>query len=100
MLKYPVFKDSIRFYKYKFAGIEDPVEIEAVNKYQARNILNETIIKTTQLQNRPLLGESVSLPIFGHTTKEVEETTFIWVGFENTGSGWMKLEDYERAEKK
>lgn len=99
MLNYPVIKHSIRFYRYKFLGLDEPIEIEALNKKQARTILNETILLNPELHNRPVIGESLSLPIFGETIKEIDGVDYVWVGFANTVDGWMKLEDYENAEK-
>jgi hypothetical protein len=36
MFNYPVEKYILRFYKYKFSGIEKPVVIEAQNKLESR----------------------------------------------------------------
>ena len=99
MLNYPVFKRCVRFYRYKFLGLDEPIEIEATHKKEARRILNETILQTPNLHNRPIIGEYLSLPIFGETIKEIDEIDYVWVGFDNTDSGWMKLDDYDRATK-
>ena len=91
-MQYPVFKRRIRYYRYYFIGLDEPVEIMATYKKEARRLLYETINSTPLLQKRHIIGETVTLPIFGETTEEIN-------GFENTETGWMKLKDYERAEK-
>lgn len=99
MLNYPVIKRSIRFYRYTFLGINEPIEVEATYKIEARTILNEIISQNPNLHNRPILGETVTLPIFGETIKDIDEVEYVWVGFDNTQSGWMKLDDYDSAQK-
>ena len=98
-MQYPVFKRRIRYYRYYFIGLDEPVEIMATYKKEARKLLYETINSTPLLQKRHIIGETVTLPIFGETTEEINGEDYVWVGFENTETGWMKLKDYERAEK-
>jgi hypothetical protein len=100
LLNYPVIKRCVRFYRFKFLGLDEPIEVEATYRKEARMILNEIISQTPDLINRPIIGETVTLPLFGETIKEINDVEYVWVGFDNTQSGWMKLEDYERAEKK
>jgi len=95
LLNYPVIKRSARFYRYKFLGLDEPIEVEATYRKEARTLLNEIIAQTPELHNRPIIGETVTLPLFGETTKYENDVELVWVGFDNTQSGWMKLKDYE-----
>jgi hypothetical protein len=72
MFNYPVEKHIIRFYKYKLLGYENnPITIEANNKLQARQKLTYFLEKYPQYQGIPVISESLSLPIFGETVKEI-----------------------------
>lgn len=87
---YPVEKHCIRFYKYKFLGYEDkPVIIEAYNKLEARKKLAYFIQLHPNLMNIPVIGESLSLPIYGETTKNINNIQHVWVG-----NGWIPLNEF------
>jgi hypothetical protein len=95
MFNYPVEKHVIRFYSYKFLGYEDkPVVIEAYNKLEARRKLNYFREKNPALQSIPVVSESLTLPIWGETTKKIDNVTHVYVGKLNA-SGWMPLSDFE-----
>lgn len=94
MFNYPVEKYCIRFYKYKFLGFEDkPIIIEAYNKLEARRKLSYFIQLHPELQSVPVIGESLSLPIFGETTKTINDIKHVWVG-NLSPSNWMPLDDF------
>jgi hypothetical protein len=96
MLNYPVEKHCLRFYKYKFLGFEDkPVVVEAYNKLQARQLLRYFIEKNPILLNIPVVDESLSLPIFGETTKNINGVEHVWVG-SISSTNWMPLEEFEK----
>lgn len=97
MFNYPVEKHCIRFYKYKFLGFEDnPVIIEAYNKLEARQKLNYFIQLHPELSSIPVIGESLSLPIFGETTKNINNVKHVWVG-NLSPSNWMSLEEFLKS---
>ena len=92
---YPVEKNILRFYKYRFKGIEKPIVIEAYNKIEARNKLFLLMEKIPELKNLGVIDERLTLPIFGRTKKMIDEIDHIWVG-ELTKSGWMPLEEFDK----
>ena len=98
MFNYPVEKHVIRFYTYKFFGLEQrPVVIEAYNKIEARRKLAYIIEKNPALYNIPVVSESLTLPIWGETTKKINGIQHVWVGT-NSASGWMPLSDFQNMQ--
>lgn len=95
MFNYPVEKNILRFYKYKFYGYEKPLIIEAYNKLHARQILSYFLEKNPQYQGVEVISESLSLPIFGETTKIINGVENVWVG-ELTHNSWMPLDEYDK----
>jgi hypothetical protein len=96
MFNYPVEKYILRFYKYKFLGYENnPITIEAYNKLEARQKLTYFLEKYPQYQGIPVISESLSLPIFGETVKEINEDEYVWVG-DLTPSKWMLVSEFEK----
>ena len=92
MLNYPVEKHTLRFYKYKFLCLEDdPVQVEAFNRKEARVMLRDFILNNPKFQNKPIISETVSLPIVGFTTKNIDNIENVWIG-----KGWMPLWEYEK----
>lgn len=91
---YPVEKNILRFYKYKFFGFEDnPITIEAYNKLEARQKLLYFLQLYPQYSGIPVVSESLSLPIFGETTKTINGIEQVWCG-NLTNNGWMPLNDF------
>ena len=96
MFNYPVEKHILRFYKYKFLGLEDhPITIEAYNKTEARKKLIYFLEKNPQLQLGSVVDESVSLPILYETTKEINGVEHVWVG-NMTLTNWMPIDDFNK----
>ena len=95
MFNYPVEKHGIRFYKYKFEGVKKPIIIEAFNKLEARRKLFLALDQFPNLRDVKIIDESVSLPLFGITTKNIEGIENVWVG-SITFSGWMPIEEFEK----
>jgi hypothetical protein len=91
MFKYPVEKYGLRFYKYKFLGIDGIVNIEAQNRKEARYFLNVFILNNTKYHNVPIISETLSLPIYGETTKMIDNIECVWIG-----NGWMPLWEFEK----
>jgi len=91
--KYPAEKSSLRFYKYKFSGFSKPIIIEAYNKTEARQKL-KYVIDQLQITNS-VIDESLSLPIFGRTTKISDGMELTWVG-NLSPTCWMPTEDFEK----
>jgi len=94
MFNYPVEKNCIRFYKYKFLGYENtPIVIEAYNKLEARTKLTYFLQLHPEYSSIPVIGESLSLPIFGETIKNIDNIKHVWVG-NMTPTNWMPLDDF------
>jgi hypothetical protein len=98
MYNYPVEKNILRFYKYKFSGYEEtPVTIEAYTKLEARRKLSYFLEKYPQYQGIPVVAESLSLPIFGETIKVINGIENVWVG-NLTTSSWMPLIEFQKLD--
>lgn len=78
--------NKIKLYSYYFFGVEKPVVIEARNRLQAREKIEEILpnLPIQYSQNR-IVGESVKMPLVGITDKVIKGETYIW-----NGNGWQK----------
>lgn len=95
---YPVEKHSLRFYKYKFEGQEKKqFVIEAYNKIEARKKLYYLIEKNRLLNKVKVIDETVTLPVFGRTTKNINSIEHIWVK-NLTPSGWMPKSEFDKLD--
>jgi len=95
MFNYPVEKHTIRFYKYKLSGYDEPIVVEAYNKSQARNMLREHVAMRPELRGVKVISETLSLPIFGETTKQMGGVTLVWVG-EVSQTHWLTLDEFKK----
>jgi hypothetical protein len=96
VFNYPVEKHILRFYIYKFLGLENnPITIEAYNKLEARKKLLYFLEKNPDLNLGSVVDESVTLPILYETKKDINGTEYVWVG-NMTQSNWMPLEEFEK----
>lgn len=99
-MQYPV-KQGIRIYSYFFLGIEKPIKIEAVNKMQSRQMLQQLLpTLPEEYQRSKVVGESVVVPLKGITEKFVKGVKFVWVGEDKSKDGWMEEGLYLRATNK
>jgi hypothetical protein len=93
MIRYPVEKNVLRFYKYKFYQSDEIVTIEAFNRKQARTLLRDFILNNHKLQNLTIISETLTLPIFGQTTKMINNVENVWIG-----TGWIPLWEFKKYE--
>jgi hypothetical protein len=93
MIRYPVEKNILRFYKYKFYQSDEIVTIEAFNRKQARTLLRDFIRTTPKLKNLPVISETLTLPIYGQTTKMIDNIENVWIG-----NGWIPLWEFKKYE--
>jgi len=93
MIRYPVEKNVLRFYKYKFYQSDEIVTIEAFNRKQARTLLRDFILNNPKLQNLTIISETLTLPIFGQTTKMIDNVENVWIG-----TGWIPLWEFKKYE--
>lgn len=91
MFQYPVEKNCLRFYRFTFLGIKEPVTVEAFNKAQAKVLLRDFILTKPALQNKPIINLSVAIPIVGETTKIVNNIEMVYIP-----NGWMPLFEYKQ----
>ena len=93
MIRYPVEKNVLRFYKYKFYQSDEIVTIEAFNRKQARTLLRDFIINNPKLNNLAIISETLTLPIYGQTTKMINNVENVWIG-----NGWIPLWEFKKYE--
>ena len=84
---------AIKFYKYKFFGIDKPIVIEAHNRVSARVAL-EKINLPVEYANSRIVGESVVVPLLGISEKTINGKKHIWVGEKKSKTGWMEEGEY------
>jgi hypothetical protein len=95
MFNYPVEKHTIRFYKYKFLGYNEPIIVEAYNKMEARDLLKHHVANRPELRGVKVISETLSLPIFGETTKEFNGITMVWVG-NLSQTNWVTMDEFKK----
>jgi len=76
-------------------GYNEPIVVEAYNKIEARNMLREFVHNNPHLHGVKVISESLSLPIFGETTKQINGEQYVWVGA-TSQSNWMLLNEFEK----
>ena len=97
MSNFPFEKPTIRLYKYYFFGLPEPIIISAYNKKEAR-VAMDRIWKQLPppYQASKVIGETVTLPVFGVTERKQGDKTLVWVGKEYSSTGWMDREQYKK----
>lgn len=93
MIRYPVEKNILRFYKYKFFDSNEVITVEAFNRKQARQGLTQLINNTPELQKLKVISETVTLPIYGETTKMINDVEYVWIS-----NGWIPVWEFEKNE--
>jgi hypothetical protein len=96
-MKFSFDKPTIRLYRYYFLGVPKPVIIQAYNKAEARSTIERIWSRLAkEYQQSRIIGETVSLPVFGVSTRQEGEENFVWVGKDYSSSGWMKSNEFEK----
>ncbi len=95
MYNYPVEKNILRFYKYKFSGYSEVITVEAYNRIEARQMLKEYVRNTPELHNVKVISETLSLPIFGESIKVIDGNEYVWVGNLSLDN-WMLLSEFKK----
>ena len=97
MSNFPFEKPTIRLYKYYFLGLPEPIIISAYNKKEARAAIDRIWRQLPPAyQASKIIGETVTLPVFGVTERKQGERTVVWVGKEYSQTGWMDREQYKK----
>lgn len=80
---------QIKIYRYYFENKKHPLCIVANNRVEARHKLSLGVSPYMQTEKQPiLLGETVAIPVIGKSKMYLDNVSYIWVGFENSPSGW------------
>lgn len=93
--------NGARLYKFYFAGIKIPVIIEAFTSEKARDTIEQNWEKLDPVyQNSYIIGETVTVPVEGITTKKINNVEYTWVGYEKTRDGWQDTASLTKEAKK
>lgn len=96
-MKFSFDKPTIRLYRYYFLGLPKPIIIQAYNKVEAREAIDKIWGQLgKEYQNSRIIGETVSVPVFGVSKRVEGEKTYVWVGKDYSKSGWLESSDFEK----
>lgn len=85
----------LKFYKFYFGGIEDPVIIEAYSSVQARSLLQNALLQMPQEYGySKVISETVETPVIGISSIRINGIKHLWVGKSTTANGWMEEQEY------
>ena len=86
---------NLKRYKYYFQQLDKPIVIEAVSRKTADEILINLNIKMGNWMNiKDLLDLRIETLVIGVSKKIINKKNFIWVGTNNSKSGWMEEDEY------
>lgn len=90
-------KPTIRLYRFYFLGISTPITIQAYNEKEARASINKIWGNLSpQHQKSRIIGQTVTVPVFGVSKRKEGDKTLVWVGKGFSKTGWMDEEDYKK----
>lgn len=90
-------KPTIRIYKYYFLGLSEPILIQAYNKVEARATMKKVAPKLPQpYQESKVIGETVTVPVYGITERKDGGKDYVWVGKEQSATCWMEKSEFEK----
>jgi len=96
-MKFSFDKPTIRLYRYYFLGIPKPIIIQAHDKVEARATIDRIWAQLgREYQNSKIIGETVSVPVFGVSTRVEGDRSYVWVGKDYSKNGWMESSQYEK----
>ena len=96
-MKFSFDKPTIRLYRYYFLGIAKPIIIQAHDKVEARATIDRIWGQLAkEYQQSKIIGETVSVPVFGVSTRVENDKTYLWVGKEYSKNGWMESNEYQK----
>jgi hypothetical protein len=95
--KLPDEETIIKLYKFRFAGLEQPVIIEAFNNNQARILLKDALrMMPPEYGLSKVIDETVVTPVVGVSQIIQNGRPLVWVGKETSDTGWIDKEEYEK----
>lgn len=90
-------KPTIRLYRFYFLGISTPITIQAYNEKEARATIDKIWCNLSKpYQASRIIGQTVSVPVFGVTKRIEGEVTLVWVGKGFSKTGWMNIDVYKK----
>lgn len=92
-------KPKIKFYKFFFKDKPKPVIIEAYNKIDADNMLEEVKERTKSINMLDLIDMRIEMPIKGISKRKRFGENYIWVGLEYTSDGWLLEYEFNKKNK-
>lgn len=96
-MKFSFDKPTIRLYRYYFLGLPKPIIIQAYDKVEARAAIDRIWGELAkEYQQSKIIGETVSVPIFGVSKRSEGDKTYVWVSKEYSKSGWMEASEFEK----
>ena len=91
-----------KLYKFFFAGVEEPIEIQASCSREARLFLVKILPTLDPIYQggRPVIGQTVTKLLVGVSFRvDKKGIKYIWVGFDKAKTGWQTEADLEAAAK-
>lgn len=89
-------KPTTRHYKYYFLGIPEPIIIEAFDEQTARRYIDDNLPRLPEpYKSSRIIGQTVTVPAFGVSERDIEGTKYVWVGKKHTKTGWIPKKDFK-----
>lgn len=85
----------ILLYTFYFEGIALPLKIEAPNQSEARQILSLILLRMPEYAHSRIIDELVESPVTGVTTKLHNGVRYLYVGFDQSDTGWKPLNELQ-----
>jgi|694.fasta_scaffold02526_36 hypothetical protein len=96
-MKFSFEKPTIRLYRFYFLGISTPLTIQAYNEKEARIAVDKIWNRLSkEYQVSRIIGQTVSVPIFGVSKRKEGDKTLVWVGKGFSKTGWMDIEVFKK----
>lgn len=96
-MKFSFEKPTIRLYRFYFLGISNPITIQAYNEKEARKTIDGIWVKLPKpYQASRIIGQTVSVPVFGVSKRQEGDKTLVWVGKGFSKTGWMDMEVFKK----
>ena len=96
-MKFSFEKPTIWLYRFYFLGISTPLTIQAYNEKEARIAVDKIWNRLSkEYQVSRIIGQTVSVPIFGVSKRKEGDKTLVWVGKGFSKTGWMDIEVFKK----
>lgn len=92
----PFEKRTVYFYHFYFYGFTNPLIIQADNFEQAYEYLIEGLTARGEIDKVWWIDMKVTTPIYGITEQIEKGIKYIWVGFDNSETGWITKQAFDK----